>query len=82
MSSDSQRNQEVVPVSSSVSWTPGVSSSQFIRLVCDFSTVKPVLSGHSKIENTKVSRTGGSLMKDESIAGYSLGAICDSLNLH
>ena len=30
--------------------------------------VKPVLSGHSKIDNTKVLKTNGSLMKGESIA--------------
>ena len=31
-------------------------------------TVKPVLSGHSKIDKTKDLKTGGSLMKVESIA--------------
>ena len=31
-------------------------------------TVKPVLSGHSKIDKTKVLKTKGSLMKVESIA--------------
>ena len=31
------------------------------------STVKPVLSGHSKIDKTKVLKTNGSLMKVESI---------------
>ena len=31
-------------------------------------TVKPVLSGHSKIDKTKVLMTNGSLMKVESIA--------------
>ena len=35
-------------------------------------TVKPVLSGHSKIDKTKVLLTNGSLMKDESIAECSL----------
>ena len=30
--------------------------------------VKPVLSGHSKIDKTKVLKTNGSLMKEESIA--------------
>ena len=30
-------------------------------------TVKPVLSGHSKIDKTKVLKTNGSLMKVESI---------------
>ena len=32
------------------------------------STVKPVLSGHSKIDKTKILMTNGSLMKVESIA--------------
>ena len=36
-------------------------------------TVKPVLSGHSKIDKTKVLKTNGSLMKVESIAECSLG---------
>ena len=31
-------------------------------------TVKPVLSGHSKIDKTKILKTNGSLMKVESIA--------------
>ena len=34
--------------------------------------VKPVLSGHSKIDKTKVLKTNGSLMKVESIAECSL----------
>ena len=33
----------------------------------DHNTVKPVLSGHSKIDKTKVLLTNGSLMKVESI---------------
>ena len=33
-------------------------------------TVKPVLSGYSKIDKTKVLKTNGSLMKVESIAEY------------
>ena len=36
------------------------------------STVKPVLSGHSKIDKTKVLKINGSLMKVESIAECSL----------
>ena len=37
--------------------------------LCPFEyTVKPVLSGHSKIDKTKVLKTNGSLMKVESIA--------------
>ena len=41
-----------------------------IRLRLDLAecTVKPVLSGHSKIDKTKVLMTNGSLMKVESIA--------------
>ena len=34
----------------------------------DNCTVKPVLSGHLKIDKTKVVMENGSLMKDESIA--------------
>ena len=42
--------------------------------LCDpIYTVKPVLSGHSKIDKTKVLKTNGSLMKVESIAECSLG---------
>ena len=45
-------------------------------------TVKPVLSGHSKIDKTKVLKTNGSLMKVESIAECSLGAFCNTYDLH
>ena len=45
------------------------------------STVKPVLSGYSKIDKTKVSKTNGSLMKVESIAECSLGAFCNTFDL-
>ena len=38
-------------------------------------TVKPVLSGHSKIDKTKVLKTNGSLMKVKSIAECSLWSI-------
>ena len=38
-------------------------------------TVKPVLSGHSKIDKTKVLKTNGSLMKVESISVCSFGLI-------
>ena len=41
-------------------------------------TVKPVLSGHSKIDKTKVLETNVSLMKVESIAECSLGAFCNT----
>ena len=45
-------------------------------------TVKSVLSGHSKIDKTKVLKTNGSLMKVESIAECSLGAFCNTFDLH
>ena len=38
-------------------------------------TVKPVLSGHSQIDTTKVLMTKGSLMKVNSIAECSKGSI-------
>ena len=38
-------------------------------------TVKPVLSGHSKIDETKILMTNGSLMKVESISECSKGSI-------
>ena len=44
-------------------------------------TVKPVLSGHSKIDKTKGFKTNGSLMKIESIAECSLGAFCNTFDL-
>ena len=44
-------------------------------------TVKPVISCHSKIEK-KVLKTNGSLMKVESIAECSLGAFCNTFDLH
>ena len=46
------------------------------------STVKPVLSGHSKKDKTKVLKTNGSLMKVENIAECSLGAFCNTFDLH
>ena len=45
-------------------------------------TVKPGLRGHSKIDKTKVLITNGSLMKVESIAECSLGAFCNTFDLH
>ena len=45
-------------------------------------TVKPVLSGHSKIDKTKVLKTNGSLMKVKSFAECSLGAFCNTFDLH
>ena len=46
-------------------------------------TVKPVLSGLSKIDKTKFLMTNSSLMKVESIAECSpLGAFCNTFDLH
>ena len=45
-------------------------------------TVKPVFSGHSKIDKTEVFKTNGSLMRVESIAECSLGAFCNTFDLH
>ena len=42
--------------------------SELLLIAFVISTVKPVLSGHSKIDKTKVLKTNGSLMKVESIA--------------
>ena len=50
--------------------------------LCENGTVKPVLRGHSKIDKTKVLKTNGSLMKVESIAECSLGAFCNTFDLH
>ena len=49
-----------------VGMTP--SAKQVRGLQREICTVKPVLSGHSKIDKTKVLKTNGSLMKVESIA--------------
>ena len=40
----------------------------FGKLNCEVNTIKPVLSGHSKIDKTKTLMTKGSLMKVQSIA--------------
>ena len=45
-------------------------------------TVKPVLSGHWKIGKTKVLKTNGSLMQVKCIAECSLGAFCNTFDLH
>ena len=45
-------------------------------------TVKPVLSGHSKIYKTKVLKKSGRTMKVKSIAECSLGAFCNTFDLH
>ena len=42
-------------------------------------TVKPVLSGHSKKDKTKILMTNGSLMKVKSIAE---GAFCNTFDLY
>ena len=39
-------------------------------------------SGHSKIDTTKVLKTNGSLMKVKSIIECSLGAFCNTFDLH
>ena len=44
--------------------------------------VKPIFSVHSKLDKTKVLKTNGSLMKVESIAECSLGAFCNTFDLH
>ena len=46
------------------------------------STVKPVLSGHSKTDKTNVLKTDGTLLQGESIAECSLGAFCYTFDLH
>ena len=45
-------------------------------------TVKPVLSGHSKIDKTKALKTVGSLMQVKSIAECFLEAVCNTFDLH
>ena len=45
------------------------------RFFLKYTTVKPFLSGHSKIDKTKVLKTNGSLMKVESIAECSKRAV-------
>ena len=45
-------------------------------------TVKPVLSGHSTIDKTKVLKAGGSLLQVDSIAECSTGAFCNTFDLH
>ena len=54
------------------------------RICCPIcsNTVKPVLSSHSKINKTNVLKTNGSLMEVESIAECSLGAFCNTFDLH
>ena len=47
-----------------------------------FITVKPVYSGHSKKDKTKVLKANDSLMKVKSIAECSFGAFCNTFDLH
>ena len=46
------------------------------------STVRPVLSGHTKIDKTKVLKTIGSLMKVKSITECFKRAFCNTFDLH
>ena len=55
---------------------------QHLSYIVNKYTVKPVLRDHSKIDKTKVLKTNGSLMKVESIAECSLGAFCNTFDLH
>ena len=45
-------------------------------------TVKPVLSGHSKIDKTHILMTNGSLMKIEGLQNAPHGAFCITFDLH
>ena len=45
-------------------------------------TVKPVLSGHSKIDKTKMLMTNGNLMKVKVLQNAPLGAFCNTFDLH
>ena len=62
---------------SEVWWKSGQSLSQM-----DKTTVRPVVSGHSKIDKTKVLKTNGSLMKVKCIAECSRGAFCSTFDLY
>ena len=54
-----------------------------IKIGKECSTVKPVLSGYSNINNTKILITNGNLMKVKSIAECSpLGAFCNTFDQH
>ena len=52
------------------------------NVLAQLNTVKPVLSRHSKIDKTKIFKTNGSLMQVKSIAECSLGAFCNTFDLH
>ena len=45
-------------------------------------TVKSVLSGHSKIDKTRVLKTSGSLVQVKSTAECSTGAVCNTFDQH
>ena len=47
----------------------------------DCSTVKPVLSGHSKIDKKSLGSVGG-LVQVRSVAECSTGAFCNTFDLH
>ena len=51
--------------------------------VC-YTTVKHVLSGHSKLDKTEFLKTNGSLIKVKNMAKWSLGAFCNTctIDLH
>ena len=54
----------------------------YIHLFIKKQAVKSVLSRNSKIDKTKIIKTNGSLMKVKSIAECSLGAVCNTFDLH
>ena len=54
----------------------------FVICIYLLNTVKSVLSGHSKLDKTKVLKTKGSLIKVKSIAECSFGAFCNTFDLH
>ena len=65
-----------------VSSDQSLSCSHEHSMVADGTSVKPVLSGHSKIDQTKALKTDGSLIQVESIAECSRGAFCNTLEMH
>ena len=58
------------------------SQASTVSEILGLTTVKLVLSAHSKKDKTKVLKTNGSLIKIESIAECSLGAFCNTFDLH
>ena len=61
--------------------SPQISWSNKLSIESEINTVKPVLSGHLKLDKTKVFKTNGTLMKVESIAKCSLRAFCNTFDL-